>query len=276
MSDGSNREIYFHVGLGKVASSYLQQRFFPKLKGIRYISTHKYKKSLRIIQDSQETRFLVSREFDRQFEDEVKWFSSHFPNARVIIIFRRHDSWIASQYRRFVKNGLTIPFNEFFNLDESRSSWEHRHIEFYWKLEMIEEYFGSKPLVLFHDDLKKDSLGFLQKLSSFMGATFDPDSINLNAAHSSYSEKQLRVLQAFCKRFKKERPKGYSNKWKHWMLYRPWWALFHLIMYAAKLFPNAWVPEAELCPADEMKAIREAYEEDWQKVQAYAKANNPT
>ena len=45
-------EIYFHVGLGKVASTYLQHRFFPKLKGIHYIKSTRYRRSLQIIKDT--------------------------------------------------------------------------------------------------------------------------------------------------------------------------------------------------------------------------------
>ena len=275
MSSRNEPQIFFHVGLGKIASSYLQQKIFPKLDDIRYISTHKYKKSPKIIEAGNEDKYLVSREFDRQYEDQLRWFSSHYPNAKVIIILRRHDSWIASQYRRFVKNGHTMPFTDFFNLDESKSFWEHRHIEFYWKLELVEECFGSKPLVLFHDELKADAWAFFDKICSLIGASYKRGQISLDAAHSSYSEKQLRVLRRFCRKYKKTPPKGYANKFLHWTIYRPWWALFHLIMYAAKVFPQSWVPKEELYTKEELMAVRKAYESDWQKVVKYAEENNP-
>ena len=68
------KQIYFHVGLGKVASTYLQHEVFPKLKGIHYLPTGKYKRSKSIIPQLEVAKVLVSREFDRQFEDEVRWF----------------------------------------------------------------------------------------------------------------------------------------------------------------------------------------------------------
>ena len=61
----------------------------------------------------------------------------------------------------------------------------------------------------------------------------------------------------------------------HWLTYRPWWAFFHLIMYAAAYFPESWVPKEPLESAEYKKRIRETYQEDWDKVLAYAKANNP-
>lgn len=275
MSNAREPEVFFHVGLGKVASSYLQQKVFPKLEDIRYISTHKYKKSPSIIAKGEDAKYLVSREFDRQYEDELRWFSSHYPNANVIILLRRHDSWIASQYRRFVKNGHTMPFSEFFNLDESKSFWAHKHIEYYWKLKLVEECFGSKPLVLFHDELKEDAWSFFDRICAFMGARYSKDNVSLDTTHSSYSVKQLLVIRDFCRKYTKRPPKGYANKFKHWLLYRPYWAFFHLILYAAKVFPSSWVPKEELYSKEELSAIKEAYDEDWQKVVSYAKENNP-
>ncbi|RLD17565.1 MAG: hypothetical protein DRI36_03430, partial [Caldiserica bacterium] len=99
------KEVYFHVGLGKTGSKYLQFVFFPKLKGIYYIHFSKYKKSKEIIKRKNFKKFLVSREFDRQFEDEINWFSKDFPDAKPIMVLRRHDSWILSQFKRFIKNG---------------------------------------------------------------------------------------------------------------------------------------------------------------------------
>ena len=100
-------EIYFHVGTGKTGSTFLQARIFPLLKGIHYIPTNRYHKIFLEIEKYSSTKILISREFDQQLEREVKRFSEKHTNTNPIIIFRRHDSYIASQYRRFVKNGFT-------------------------------------------------------------------------------------------------------------------------------------------------------------------------
>lgn len=269
-------EIYFHVGLGKVASTYLQYHFFPKLQGIHYIRRGKYRRSLDIIKKGAYRKYLVSREFDRQFEEEVKWFSSYFPNTKVIICFRRNDEWIASQYRRAVKNGFHWRFEAFFNLkDAEHSHWEHEQLLFYPKIEQIEKYFANKPLCLFHESLKNDPWAFLDKIAAFTDTTYDKSNVSLSVTHSSYSEKQLLVLRSFCRKFKKTPPRMPSNRLLHWIVYRPWWLLFHLIMYVAVLFPDSWIPTGKLESDTYKKRIREAYQNDWDKVIRYASKHNP-
>ncbi|MDH5607836.1 MAG: hypothetical protein OEY56_00025 [Cyclobacteriaceae bacterium] len=270
------QEIYFHVGLGKVASTYLQHRFFPKLEGIHYIPTSQYKKSKKIIPGIKAAKVLVSREFDRQFEREVRWFTDSYPDARIIVIFRPHDGWIASQYRRYVKNGWHWDFARFFDLEKDTGFWKKDDLLFYPKLELIEACSGQKPLVLFYEELRKEPWDFLNKMASYMGAGFDPASVSLRPFHRSYSEKQLKVLRTFCRNYKQDVPKGYSNKLAHWLLYRPWWAFFHLIMYAASFFPAHWVGQEPLIDPDYLDKIRTAYLADWEKVKMYAQTHNPS
>lgn len=271
---GNQPEIFFHVGLGKVASTYLQHRVFPKLKGIQYIPTNRYKKSKRIIQGNPTGKYLVSREFDRQLEREVAWFTETYPQSKVIIIFRRHDSWIASQYRRYVKNGWHWDFSKFLDLANDSGFWKREQLLFYPMLQVIEKYTGSKPLVLFHDELKAEPEAFVKKISDYCGATISFKEISTASVHKSYSEKQLLVLRAFCRKFKKVPPRAYHNKLIHWLLYRPWWGFFHLIMYVASVIPKGWVPKGPLVPVQTLLEIRATFEEDWQRVVDYSIRNN--
>ena len=114
-----NKEIYFHVGLAKTGSTFLQKNFFPYLKNIKYISTHDYINSIDIINKTNYKSYLISREFDKQFEREIKKFISYFPDTKIIVVFRRHDQWIASQYKRAVKNGWHWDFKNYYNINNN-------------------------------------------------------------------------------------------------------------------------------------------------------------
>ena len=143
-------EIYFHVGLGKTASTYLQYAFFPKLEGIHYVQRTQYRFYHSILSKNEYEKYFFSREIDQQLEAEVSQFAQHYPDTKPIIIFRRHDGWIASQYRRYIKNGSSRSFKDFLDLENDMGIWHKRDVTFRPMLDILEKYFSEKPLVLFH------------------------------------------------------------------------------------------------------------------------------
>ena len=150
MAAAQQPEIYFHVGLGKTASTYLQYAFFPKLKGVHYVQRTKYRFYDAILRKGEYEKYFFSREFDQQLEAEVSQFARLYPDTKPIIIFRRHDGWIASQYRRYIKNGSSRSFEAFFDVENDSGIWPRQEVTFRPMLDLLEKYFSKKPLVLFH------------------------------------------------------------------------------------------------------------------------------
>ncbi len=262
--------VFFHVGLGKTASTYLQYKVFPKLKGICYIQRTRYKKSPEIIKHKSNKKFLVSREFDRQMEREVSHFSKHFPQTMPIIILRRQDSWIASQYRRFVKNGRPFSFKEFFDVDNDTGVWKKKELFFREKIRILEKYFKNKPLVLFHDDLKKNPWEFIDRIAIYTGATYNKDAISLAPSHKSYNIKQLIILRKISRAIGIKRIKPKNNLLLKWLAYRYRWLLCHLVLYIAYFIPYQLKKEDVLIPPEELEKIKDYYEYDWQECLKYA------
>ena len=261
------QEVFFHVGLGKVASTFLQQELFPKLSGIHYISPQQYKKSTAIIRRSRESKILVSREFDRQLEEELRWFCRDVPNPGVIICLRRQDDWIASQYRRRVKNGWLMPFNEFIDIEKDAGYWKKDELYYQPRIDLIKEITGREPLVMIYDQLKEKPAEFAKLICDFMQLPV-PNGVNFQPVHRSFSDKQLIVLQWFCRTFVRSVPRGRSNKVLHWLLYRPVWAFYHLVLYGAALLPWRWIGKKELIDSKELEEVCQYYEEDWERVRS--------
>ena len=135
----TEKKIYFHVGLAKTGSTFVQNNFFPKLKNIKYISTHKYKNCIDIINNTNYKSYLISREFDRQLEEEVSKILKHFPQTKIIIVFREHKKWISSQFKRYSKNGWHWDFEDFYNKDNT-GYWKKADMLYGDKLDIISKY----------------------------------------------------------------------------------------------------------------------------------------
>jgi len=260
-------ELYFHVGLGKTASTFLQSRFFPKLRGIHYTPSNIYRFFPKIVKKGQHQRYLFSREFDRQFYTETKKIADLSRDTHIIIILRRHDSWIASQYRRYVKNGGKQDFEQFIDLKNDEGAWEQKDLYFYPMMEFIKENFNLKPLVLFHDKLKEDPEAFLNRISEYLKADYSIKDINLKPKHTAYSDHQLRLVKKYSP-IDKDKENHYSNRILTFITYRSKWLVNHLILYAAHLIPQS--KSESLVDAEHQKEVREFYHEDWQKCIAFA------
>ncbi len=255
---GAPIEIFFHLGLGKVASTYLQYAFFPKLQGIHYIQRTRYRFTPKIVADNPGKRFFVSREMDQQLEAEVIRFAHNFPQTKAILLLRRHDSWIASQYRRHVKNGSPMTFTEFFDVEKDEGWWSKSELEFFKKIQIIEKHFEHKPLVLFHDDLKEDPYGFMDKIADYLGASYSREEVSLAAIHKSYNEKQLQVMRSVSRILFKKAPVFSKNRVLNWFQRRSRLLLCYLILYGALLVPESWVKSEILTPEGELEKIRVA------------------
>lgn len=266
--------VFFHVGLAKTGTTYLQHKFFPKLKGIKYIQRTKYRdfKYAEIIRKTDFDRYLISNEFDRQFYREIGNIASVFPKAKIIIVLRRHDKWIASQYRRRIKNGYAFSFQEFLDLDKDQGFWKQKDMYFYPMLEAIEETFGSRPLVLFHQKLHADPHAFMDTFAEFIGASYDRDAVNLAPKHRAFNDRQLKFIR---KRSRSLFSQDFEYSDKYWV--SKFQRLFRMIpryfiLYSSALVPDRFVEDEPLIPPEELERVREFFMEDWEKCIAYAES----
>ena len=204
----------------------------------------------------------------------MKNFSAVEPDTTVIIVFRRQDSWIASQYRRVFKNGHTGSFSDFFNLKDDKGRFKKIDLKYYHYLELIEKYFTKKPIVLFYDDLRKDTMAFIDYIAKQIGVEYDKKSINLDKKHSSYSEKQLKTLERVSKIIDLRKEMG---KIKFLYLLRRFYTnmIRYSTLFVGKYLPDSWYSKEPLISKDELNAVRNYYENDWHSVIEYAKKNNP-
>ena len=258
--------IYFHVGISKTGSTFLQQRVFPSLKKIHYIPTRKYHKINEEISSIKKGNILVSREFDRQFEREVDLFASNHKNVIPIIVFRRHDQYLASQYRRFVKNGFKHDVKRFFDIDEDLGFFKKLHFNFTHQVNYLKNAFNAEPLVFVYDDFKTNSSGFIQILSSLIGAKMNLNQIDFSTKHGSYNEKQLKIIKAISQGINLQKRRVFKSVILHYI-----WRFFHAtvrygILYTALLIPRFLISKEPLIDEEYLNQVKRYYAKDWEYI----------
>lgn len=274
----TNPEVYIHTGMGRTGTTFLQHRVFPKFEKVYFHPQVKFQRAVKIIKKGKHKRYLISGEMEyKKLERHMKEFSKHFPDARPMIMLRRHDEWIASQHRRFVKGGYALKFEEFINLDEDSGFWEKEWLRFMGNIEILERYYSRKPLVLFYDDLRKDPKNFILFIADYIGATVHLPFIDLKPKHASYNEKQLRAVYSVSKIISLRKRKPSKLKVNNIFINLLRNILRYTILFLAPIIPGSWLSKDNFLPdEDQLKSIREAYTPDWEFCKNYADTNNPS
>ncbi len=261
--DGQQPKVYFHVGLGKTASTWLQNKVFGHFEGITYLHPTRYRHWQQTIAEASTDIVLISREMDQQLEREVRKFAAVYPDTHAIILLRAHAQWISSQYRRFLKNGYPLSFTEFFDVEHDRGYWKRSDVLLYPKIDILKRYFTRPPIICAYEDLRRDPLQFVDDLAARMGVRYDRDRISPDAHHASYNEKQLQWMLLVAKRI--FRVPVYTHdgpRWKTWLRRRPRMWLCYVILYSAYLIPRSRLPKTPLISPEELRKIEAYYAAD--------------
>ena len=271
--DKNHPQIFFHVGLPKTASTFLQRKIFPKLEGIEFVKKHAFKHYHKKVRKCRAEKILFSTELNigkRRTDEKIKHFARTFPDATPILLLRRHDHWIRSKYKQHIRKHGWLYFHQFFNLHDTGKvkMSELRYIE---KIRFLNRQFHNPAIVFFQEELLNDPWQLIDQLSQFMDVGYSREAIDTNKVKPSYSPKQLEVMREFNEQVQfddppEQQPKIVRRTRKKFHAF-----LLHSVAYLSYLWPRKWMKhKGELIPGGKLEAIRQYYETDWQQSITYA------
>jgi hypothetical protein len=278
--DEKKPEIYFHVGLERTGTTFLHKSVFPKFKGIRYISKQEFKDAPHIIRASNNKRFLLSKEFyNSDITPVVQNFVKKYPQTRIIIVLRRQDYWITSQYKRKIKNGFLQPLNKFIDIHTNKGLIDKNDLFYFPILNKLYQITKGNMLVMFYNDLEAAPVDFVDELKDYVNVESTGD-ISYKPRHVSYSLKQLYVKlwvnkNSPLKELKVSEKMGWRKK--SILLYNK--LVRYFLFSLSKLIPARVVDEKKVIPPDYINKIRKHYADDWERSKEFVdKINdeNPT
>ncbi len=264
-------EIFFHLGLPKTGSTYLQHLVFPYLEGIRYFPKKHYKHfEQRISENAGTKKFLFSVEEDKNLRKRMEILARYRSDIRIILVFRRHDSWLASKYKYFIRKHGYASYEEFLTLKQHPNGVGGYEGLFYRpKIEWAEELFEQPPLVLIFEELKKSPEAFLTPFLDFTGTTLANHAPIKRRLKTAMTEKQLKWVRRYNKRIKYQKKNASSKVWNKIHLKTNQLGL-HTVANLARVAPKLWTENEVIIPDGALTKIRQDYKADWQYCLDYA------
>jgi hypothetical protein len=222
--------VVIHVGLHKTATTFLQSRIFPRLPGTTFVHPHhrpqpddgpieRFVREVffrnaacvdvaahsaaieRWIGALSSEPLLVSTEalVGLPIENHATLLSNAtllakvFPDAKIVLVIRRQDSWVVSAYAQLLRAGLSTTIERYLNWDRTSETFGSFYPSVYngpnvdardlaWERfdALYREVFGSESVLTLPFELFKDDPGaFVGELCAFVGCdaapSFDPE-----------------------------------------------------------------------------------------------------
>ena len=262
-------DVFFHLGLPKTASTFLQYNFFPMLNDVKYFPKKHFKK-YHDLKPEPGKKYLFTSEKDRNFEKAIAHISQKFPQAKIILVFRRHDDWIKSKYKYYIRKYGHRHFDDFFDMEENKGLWKREDLYYQNKIQIIEKYLENQPLILTFDELKTNPQNFIDQIADYMETTYEAEKVDFNVVKKNFGIKKLIILRKFNRayKFKEEKYKKTILK-KVYGTYRKF--LLHIVAFFAGFLPQSAIKNEKLIEDEaQLKKIRNYYKNDWEFCKNYS------
>jgi len=259
--------IFIHVGLHKTGTTFLQQAVYPKWKGVEYIPWPNLEIFLRLQEDKN---YLVSREgfYGKNWanhterEKSIKRLNEMFPEAKIIISFRRHAGYILSSYRQYLQRGGVLKFEEYFDIQNDSGFLKKNDFLYENKLKGICKYFKHLPFVFLHEEIRTDVEILLEDMETLVGGQAPSKSEiefnNYNKSVGFYASKLLIKLNKLS--ISEFNPSGKFNLNSSGM------KKFRLDPKSICQYSLGFLPSKDFITKAAQEEINSYYKDDWQLV----------
>jgi hypothetical protein len=225
--------VYFHIGLHKTGSTFLQKKVFPHLKdcfSVSYFSNKKYFKEVENLQKFNPLNFkkkkidnllklknkkknilLSSEQFSgsgnfsqiaalNNFYNNFFFIKKFFPKAKIILIIRNQKDIINSYYKDEVSRGLTLNFEKWVGNNIKNNSLN------YFKYDILVSFlfkqFGKNNVIVgFFEEIFEDKFSVLKFFEKIFKKKFYKK-INMSRSNPGIAD-QLIFLNRFINHFMK-------------------------------------------------------------------------
>jgi hypothetical protein len=264
--------VYFHVGLPKTASTFLQRNVFPFFKGIQFVKKHDFLQHKGIVASTDMPAVLIYTELDLNGDSGFQKMASvarDYQGAKPIIVFRKHGAWVGSKYKYYLRKHGMLSFEDYFDMDNDNGELKEKSLRFYEKIELLEKHYGERPLVMFQEEFQYEPMKAIAAIAKYVGASYDENDIRITTVKKSYSQHSLYYVRKLNRWYKYDHSTIKSSFLK--VLYKKFsGGILHLTAFVAGVFEPSKDKAKKVLPKASTARINERYAADWNRCIDYA------
>jgi hypothetical protein len=201
---GARKMLFIHIGLPKTGTTLFQREIFPRWNNINFLNSN-----LEVLVSMKKNRkYLISNEglsgrpwvsfkhsdlsWHRDQESFLENLSKLYPDAKIMVSFRRHDRYIISLYKQYLHEGGVVEFKDFFDIEKDDGFIKKRDLLFENIIKLINKYFEHEPFVFIQEELQTNFDELLDDMEIF----FDESAPSVNILQLPKKNKGVGYYQA--------------------------------------------------------------------------------
>jgi len=168
-------KIFIHIGAYKTGTTFLQKNIFPFWPNMQFTNDLWFS-YLSLVQENK--KYIISNEtlFGRPWarDNSLSWAEERqlifdalarlFPNAHILLFFRKHSDFILSLYKQYLHEGGILKFNDFFDFYQNKGLIKKEDINYMDTIKRLEKTFEFAPYVFTLEQIDADLNLLIKKL----------------------------------------------------------------------------------------------------------------
>ena len=230
IADHSGENHYFHLGMHKTASTYLQNVIFPQLNGVRFFRKSKFKQ-YKIT--GPEIKALFSHEEDIFLIQALHRLKADRPKANVFLIVREPSEWVVSKYKYYIRKHGYYNFKDFYEKIFLRRVENPK--QFYSEGLSTADQLFENTLFLDFEWIKRDYTQLIKPILQFLKLDTNTHYKN-KIVNQAFSLQQLTILRRFNAMYKYRKAQT-KSKILNKIHYKYREFLLHIVAFFALFIP---------------------------------------
>lgn len=196
--------LIIHIGLHKTGTTYLQYEYFNSLKDVIYMHGNQFFVPWKEQVSKEKKMMLLSYEgfsgiawnkessWIESFEVNIAALKQFFPQAIILITFRKHGDLLLSMYKQYINEGNSCDLNEFYGETGVIKSDD---LSFKTRINLLEEYF-ERVYFLNYESFKAEGTNYYDNLfRKEFSLTRQNNQKHISKSNKSISGPKLELLR---------------------------------------------------------------------------------